>query len=184
MLHDAYTSNRAAEVLWMKKRREVWIRPEIPSDIVAVRAVQEAAFGRSDEANLVDALRNDGTAIFSLVAGEAERIVGHIVLSEMRAPFRALGLGPIAVLPERQHNGIGSKLILEALMRARADAWDGVFVVGNPSYYERFGFNAHLASGFQSPHAGPYLMALALRAKDLPAQTGSIEYALAFAALS
>lgn len=87
MLDDAYTSNRAAEVLWMKKRREVWVRPEIPSDIVAVRAVQEAAFGRSDEANLVDALRNDGTAMFSLVAGQAERIVGHIVLSEMRDPF-------------------------------------------------------------------------------------------------
>jgi putative acetyltransferase len=113
-----------------------------------------------------------------------EQIVGHIVLSKMHAPFRALGLGPIAVLPERQNKGIGSKLISEALARARADAWDGVFVVGDPAYYGRFGFNAHLASDFLSPYAGPYLMALALRAQNLPVHTGNIQYAPAFAAWS
>jgi putative acetyltransferase len=86
-------------------------------------------------------------------------------------------------LPERQRTGIGSLLIRDGLARSRAAAWVGVFVLGDPAYYRRFGFRAERASGFASPYAGPHLMALALGRGDLPARRGSIRYAPAFASL-
>jgi len=57
-----------------------------------------------------------------------------------------------------------------------------VLVLGDPAYYRRFGFDSELASGFTSRYAGPHLMAFALT-HPLPALTGQIDYAPAFAAL-
>ena len=156
---------------------------EAPPDIPAIRAVVEAAFDRSDEAELVARLRADGDAVTSLVAVDDDRIVGHVMLSRMTAPFRALGLAPVSVAPDRQRSGIGSRLIRDGLARAAAAGWEGVFVLGEPAYYRRFGFSPALASGFASPYAGPYLMALAL-AGALPARDGRIAYAPAFATLT
>jgi putative acetyltransferase len=76
------------------------IRAETPADSTSVRAVVEAAFPTPREADLVDRLRCDGDAVFSLVAVKGTELVGHVTFSKMRAPFRALGLGPVAVLPE------------------------------------------------------------------------------------
>jgi putative acetyltransferase len=137
------------------------------------------------EARLVDELRNAGNAIFSVVAVEDERVVGHAMFSKMKAPFAALALGPIAVLPELQRNGIGSQLIRYGLAQSEAAGWVGIFVLGNPAYYGRFGFRADTASCFESAYAGPHLMALALALGrgDLPARSGSIQYAPAFASL-
>jgi putative acetyltransferase len=159
------------------------IRAETVSDIAAIRAVEEAAFARPHEADLVDALRAAGDAVFSLVAIEAEQLVGHAMFSRMGAPFRALGLGPVAVRPDRQRRGIGGRLIREGLLRAEAENWQVVFVLGNPAYYRRFGFDTAMAAGFGSPYAGPYLMALPLGAPDLPTRSGRVDYAPAFAAL-
>lgn len=159
------------------------IREEAPGDRAAIRAVVEAAFPEPAEARLVERLRADGDAVFSLVAIEDGIIVGHVMFSKMTGPFRALGLGPVAVVPGRQRAGIGSRLIREGLARARADGWEGVFVLGDPNYYRRFGFDAETAAGFASPYAGPYLMALALDGEHLPASTGKIDYAPAFGAL-
>jgi putative acetyltransferase len=153
------------------------------SDIAAIRAVEEAAFARSDEADLVDALRASGEAELSLVAVEREHVVGHVMFSRMEAPFRALGLGPVAVRPDRQGQGIGGGLIREGLLRAQDEDWQAVFVLGEPAYYRRFGFDPALAAGFRSPYAGPYLMALPLGATDLPTRSGRVDYAPAFAAL-
>jgi putative acetyltransferase len=114
-----------------------------------------------------------------LVAVDADKIIGHVMFSRMAAPFRALGLAPVSVAPERQRSGIGSELIREGLARAAAAGWAGVFVLGEPEYYRRFGFSPALASGFTSPCAGAYLMALALNG-PLPATEGKIEYAPAF----
>jgi len=105
------------------------------------------------------------------------------MFSQMTAPFRALGLGPIAVEPSRQRVGIGSGLIGDGLSRANAAGWQGVFVLGDPSYYERFGFSAAKAKGFISPYSGPHLMALALGTDTLPTSNGTIKYAAPFSAL-
>lgn len=148
-------------------------------DRAAVRAVIEAAFAGSDEADLVDRLREGGDREMSLVAVERGGLVGHVVFSKMSAPFRALGLAPVAVAPSRQRSGVGSRLIRAGLERARAAGWQGVFVLGDPDYYRRFGFDPALAGGFVCAYAGPHLMALAL-GPALPASTGEIEYAAAF----
>jgi putative acetyltransferase len=155
------------------------IRNEGPMDHPAVRATVEDAFGRRDEADLVDRLREDGDRAISLVAVESGRIVGHVLFSRMSAPFRALGLAPVAVALHRQRSGVGSHLIRRGLEHARAAGWQGVFVLGDPEYYRRFGFDPALASGFVCPYAGPHLMALAL-GPGLPTSSGEIRYAPAF----
>lgn len=158
------------------------IRDEPAADRAAIRRVIEAAFGRPDEANLVDRLRADGDTVMSLIAAEDGEIVGHVLFSRMAAPFRALGMAPVSVVPERQRMGIGSRLIRTGIERAAREGWQAVFVMGDPEYYRRFGFDAALARGFTSPYAGPYLMVLALDGA-LPVKTGRIDYAPAFARL-
>lgn len=158
------------------------IRPETEADRAAIHALNSAAFGQPMEADLVDRLRADGDAVLSLVAVEDGEIVGHILLSRMEAPFRALALAPVAVKPTRQRQGIGAALIHAGLARAKEAGWQGVFVLGEPDYYQRFGFSAQQAAGFVSPYAGPYFMALAL-GDALPVTTGEVRHAAAFAAL-
>ena len=158
------------------------IRDEKPEDVAAIRAVVEAAFPAPAEADLVGRLRADGDSIISLVAVDDGLVVGHVLFSKLTAPFPALGLAPVSVLPGRQNAGIGSRLIRAGLERAVRDGWQGVFVLGEPEYYGRFGFDADIAKGFASPYAGPYFMALALDG-ELPATVGRIGHAPAFAAL-
>ena len=136
------------------------VRLESPSDAAAIRAILEAAFPTAAEAGLVDELRRAGDVVFSLAAVDGVRIVGCVVFSKMVAPFPALSLGPIAVLPERQRGGVGSLLIRDGLARCEVGGWTAVFVLGNSAYYGRFGFRADRASGFESPYAGPHFMAL------------------------
>jgi len=157
------------------------IRDEQPGDVPAIRAVVEVAFPQPLEADLVDRLRAEGDSVISLVATDGEAVVGHVLLSRMAAPFRALGLGPLAVLPGRQRAGIGGLLVRESLRRAAAQGWQGVFVLGDPAYYRRFGFDPATARGFASPYAGPYLMLLPF--SDGIPREGRIDYAPAFAAL-
>jgi putative acetyltransferase len=110
-------------------------------------------------------------------------IAGHAMFSRMQAPFPALALGPIAVLPEYRRTGIASTLIREGIARSEADAWRGIFVLGDPAFYRRFGFDLRKASGFISPYSGPHLMALSIAGGALPANSGTIQHAPAFAKL-
>jgi putative acetyltransferase len=160
----------------------VIVREEGPADIPGIRTVIRAAFSHMAEADLVERLRADRDSVISLVAADQESIVGHVLFSRMAGPFPALGLAPVSVAPDRQRSGIGSQLIREGLKKAAAGGWDGVFVLGEPAYYRRFGFSTALASGFASPYAGPFLMALALHGA-LPAIAGKIAYAPAFRAI-
>jgi putative acetyltransferase len=158
------------------------IRDEEPSDHAEIRTLLMAAFGGEAEANLIDRLRIEGTGELSLVALVDGKLIGQALFSRMKAPFRALGLAPVSVLPVRQRSGVGSLLIRVGLARAADAGWEGVFVVGDPAFYGRFGFEVALASGFRSPYAGPHFMAMAPTGR-LPVTTGSVEYAAAFAAL-
>ena len=163
------------------------VRASVPGDDHAIRAVHLAAFPTALEADLVDQLQRDGAVVLSLVATEDGRVVGHVLISRMTAEgdgraYRAVGLAPIAVLPERQRTGIGAQLIREAVTRLREQGEEFVFLVGEPDYYCRFGFDAATAAPFASPYAGPYFMALALNGAELPA-SGRADYAPAFADL-
>lgn len=158
------------------------IRHERPDDAAAIRAVLEAAFPGPEEARLVEELRADGDAAIALVAEAGDAVIGHVMFSPMTGPLRALGLGPLAVAPAYRRSGIGGRLIRQGLAEARTAGVQAVFVLGDPAYYRRFGFDPALAEGFASPYAGPYLMALAL-ADPLPAKVGRIDYAAAFGRL-
>ena len=155
----------------------MFIRNETIADIVNIAAVIERAFGRADEARLVERLRNDGDAAISLVATSGDAVVGHVLLSPMSAPFHALGLAPLSILPQWQRCGIGSALVKSAIQRARECR--AIFVLGDPDYYGRFGFRADIAAGFSSPYAGPHFMVLPLGGA-LPVASGRVEYAAAF----
>ena len=159
------------------------VRPETPSLYPQIRALLCAAFPTSAEADLVERLRADGDVAVALAALDADIVVGHIVLSLMVAPMRALGLGPVAVAPARQGHGVGRRLIEAALAGAREEGWNAVFVLGDPAYYTRFGFRAELAAGFDTPYAGPYFMALGLQNSPIAPLTGRVEYARAFQSL-
>lgn len=137
------------------------IRLERSEDAAAIRRVTRAAFegvAYSDqtEAAIIEALRADGALTLSLVAVEAENVVGHAAFSPVCIDGVAggwFGLGPISVAPERQGGGIGSALIREGLQALRARGAEGCVVLGNPAYYGRFGFETDPALRYG--HAPP-----------------------------
>jgi putative acetyltransferase len=123
------------------------IREEAREDWPAVRRVNEAAFGRPDEADLVDGLRAENVVLASLIAEADSEIVGHILFSRMsinsdRGGIAAVALAPVAVLPAHQRKGVGGELIRKGLnlLRQRGEAI--VIVLGHPGYYPRFGGSA------------------------------------------
>lgn len=123
----------------------ITIRQEKPEDAVAIHHVNEQAFGRTAEVELVDKLRANGKVTLSLVAVQDGEIVGHILFSPVtiesgEQTFAAVGLGPLAVRPEFQKQSIGAQLIKRGLEQCRADGHAGMVVLGHPEYYPRFGF--------------------------------------------
>ncbi|MGN6154594.1 MAG: GNAT family N-acetyltransferase [Sphingomicrobium sp.] len=159
------------------------IRLSHAADAQAIRHVHLRAFPTRAEADLVDQLVADGDAAVSIVA-EDDGIVGHVLLSRMNVVadgevLDALGLAPIAVVPERQGERIGSALVEAAVQQARSAGAHILFLLGEPEFYGRFGFTAEAAKPFESPYAGSYFQALALT--DLPpVRSGSASYARAF----
>jgi putative acetyltransferase len=120
-------------------------RHEGASDREAVFRVVAAAFEGEDVPRLVDALRDSGKVLLSLVAEEAGEVVGHIMFSPMtidsdQSSFACVCLSPLGVLPEHQRRGIGSRLVEAGLAELRQAGHGAVFVQGHPSYYPRFGF--------------------------------------------
>lgn len=121
------------------------IRAESPGDHAAIHDVEVAAFGREDEANIVDGVRRSDAFIpeLSLVAEDGGAIVGHVIVSRGHVEPSGepiLLLGPIGVVPSRQGEGIGSALVEAALAGARRLGASCVALLGNPAYYGRFGF--------------------------------------------
>jgi putative acetyltransferase len=123
----------------------ITIRAESPADAAGIHAVNEQAFGQPMEANLVDRLRKTCDTAVSLVADEDGLIVGHILFTPVvveagSGPVAGMGLAPMAVLPNRQRQGIGSGLVAEGVEILRSRQCPFVVVVGHPEYYPRFGF--------------------------------------------
>ena len=164
------------------------IRPASANDAAAIRQVHVRAFPTAAEADLVEQLLADGDAEISMVADQDGRIVGHILLSRMHVDgdgraIRALGLAPVAIIPERQGEGIGSQLINAGIQAAFAEGAEMMFLVGEPEFYRRFGFEAATAKPFQSPYAGKYFQAKVLSDSFTLPDSGHADYAPAFAEL-
>ena len=117
------------------------IRDERPGDVEAIRDVNKRAFGQDQEGNIVDALRFNGAALLSLVATLNSRVVGHILYSPLSVgDVTGAALGPMAVLPKHQRQGIGSKLVETGNRKLEDAACPFIIVVGHPDFYPRFGF--------------------------------------------
>jgi putative acetyltransferase len=163
------------------------IRPETAAEHEAVRQVHRLAFGREDEACLVDALRTGGFVRLSLVAVSDGQVAGHILFSELPivTPERtvtALALAPLAVRPARQRQGIGSALVRRGLELCREQGQGVVVVLGHPPFYPRFGFSAEHAARLESPFSGrPSFMAAELVPGALADVAGRVEYPPPFA---
>lgn len=124
------------------------LRPETPVDADAIAALTKAAFlnaphAAHTEAFIVNALRRAGALTVSLVAEQDGVLVGHVATSPVVVSDGTPGwhgLGPISVLPEYQRQGIGSALMRAALQALRDQGSAGSMLVGDPGYYQRFGF--------------------------------------------
>lgn len=157
------------------------MRPEAACDMSGIFAVNQRAFGRDDEAALVDALREGGYVRLSLVAEQQGRLVGHLLCSELPIETRAgvvpaLALAPMAVLPEFQRQGIGSQLVRAGLDACRAAGHAIVVVLGHEHFYPRFGFSAQLAEPLASPFSGEVWMAAELVPEALQGVVGKVHY--------
>ena len=159
------------------------VRAESTDDYTAVRQVNEQAFGRAEEAALVDALRGRAEPHISLVAEVDGRIVGHIFFSSVRVEseadeFAALGLAPMAVMPEFQNRGVGSELVRRGLEECRRRGHEIVVVLGHPEYYPRFGFVPAKQKGLSCEYPVPdeAFMALELSEGALAGRRGVVKY--------
>ncbi len=121
---------------------------ETPADIHAIFALTQEAFrdhphSQQTEGAIINALRAAGALTLSLVAHEDGRAVGHIAFSPVVISDGSTdwyGLGPVAVLPAMQGRGIGAALIQAGLDQLQARGAAGCVVMGDPAYYQRFGF--------------------------------------------
>ena len=161
----------------------ITIRPERSEDASRVRYINELAFGQPAEADLVERLRQACTDSLSLVA-EDDAVVGHILFTPVvveSAGRRVLGMGlaPMAVLPNRQRQGIGSQLVRRGLDILRERDCPFVVVVGHPEYYPRFGFDPASTHGLTSQWEGipdAAFMVLVLDVRAMAGVSGVAKY--------
>lgn len=162
------------------------VRPEVNEDAAAIEVVTTAAFRNAAHSNhteqfIIRALRKTNELSLSLVAEEANTIVGHVAVSPVKISDGSAdwyGIGPISVLPDHQRRGIGSLLMKRALRELQAYNAAGCVVLGDPGYYNRFGFKAELSlqlPGIQSE----YFMAITFHG-SVP--SGTVAYSKVFEA--
>lgn len=166
------------------------IRPEQPGDEPAIHCVHAAAFETDAEAKLVDELRRARAHVVSMVAQVAEQIVGHVLFTKVTVTsdagdWAALGLAPVAVLPEFQRQGIGTQLCRAALETCRAQGHGVAIVLGHAEYYPRFGFEPAVKRGIRWEHDVPddAFMVLQLQPGALAGKIGVVRFHQAFAAV-
>ena len=164
------------------------IREGRPNDIAAVRELNRRAFGQNQESNIVDALRANGAALLSLVATVNDRIVGHIIYSpaSISGKIEGAALGPMAVLPEYQRQGIGTKLVEAGNAKLKNAGCPFIIVVGHAEYYPRFGFRAASEHGIKCEWDVPddVFMLLVLDAWKMKGLSGLATYRDEFSMVS
>ena len=162
---------------------DVLIREERPEDRTAVYEVNRRAFPTPVEADLVDALRPMADPLISLVAVLDGRVLGHILFTPVRVVGEtgertALGLAPMAVLPEFQNQGIGSRLVRAGLDACRELGHSAVVVLGHAEYYPRFGFEPAAPRGlhYKDVSFDPYFFVIGLAPGGVEGLSGWVEY--------
>ncbi len=128
----------------------ITIRNETQADVERIAAITEAAFADHPHSShteqfIIAELRASGVLTLSLVAESGGVVAGHIAFSPVSFPDHSAGwygMGPLSVAPEHQRQGIGTALVLEGLERLRTLGAQGCVLVGDPRFYERFGFRS------------------------------------------
>ena len=163
------------------------IREETPTDFEGVWELSAAAFETEVEANLVNLLRESDIFYISLVAEQNEKMIGHILFTPValegdNSGIKLAGLAPMAVIPNLQKQGIGSRLVAEGIERCKSVGFDTIVVLGHPEYYPRFGFvpsvNYNIMSEYDVPDEA--FMILELTKGCLTGKQGKIKYHEAF----
>ena len=154
--------------------KKIIVKASQDSDLDDVLQVESFAFGNDKEADVVRNLLKDDTAspCISLLAFDDDKAVGHILMTTARLddadmPVSVMLLGPLAVIPEAQNQGVGIALSNAALDEAKSQDVDLVFVLGHPDYYPRFGFVPAGQYGFDAPYPIPPQNAPAWMIKEL-----------------
>ncbi len=164
------------------------IRREAPQDYARIYDLVKVAFQTAQvtngkEQDFVEQLRSSRDYIpeLALVAEQDGELIGHIMLTRTYITRRddkveALFLGPISVVLERRNQGIGSALMNESLRLAKAMGYQSVFLVGDPAYYHRFGFQPTAKFGIKElePIPDEYVMVCQLDDNALAGITGTI----------
>ncbi len=164
------------------------VRRERHGDQAAVRRVEVEAFGRSNEADVVDLLRRNCPEGVSLVAKVSGEIVGHILFEPAgiegdHGTLIGVGLGPLAVLPAWQRRGVGSALVRAGIDEMRAAGHPFIIIIGHPWYYPRFGFTSPAPYGVRyEPDHGEAFMILVFDEAAVRAHPGVARERAEFAA--
>ena len=149
---------------------KIKIRRETPEDLQAIHEVTAAAFQEAPHSDqtepfIIQALREAGALTLSLVADNGEKVIGHVAISPVVISDGSTGwygLGPISVLPQEQGKGIGSRLMKAVLSELKSLQARGCVLLGDPNYYQRFGFEPVV--GLILPDVPPeYFQALLLK---------------------
>jgi len=164
------------------------IREERSDDIAAIREVNRLAFGQDQESNIVDALRTNGGALLSLVATVNGQVEGHIMYSPLTVAenVRGVALGPMAVVPEYQRQGIGTQLIEGGNRKIKDAGYPFIIVVGHAQYYPRFGFRPASEYGINCEWDVPdeVFMLLVLNEAKMQGASGLAKYRHEFSTIS
>lgn len=169
--------------------RPILIRPEQIDDYERIAEVNRLAFGRDNEARLVERLRDapEYHPGLSLVAVDENRIVGHILFSLIaidaeKGWIPALALAPLSVIPERQCQGIGAALIEQGILACHKLGHRIIIVLGHAEYYPHFGFQPASRFGIRCPFPVPdeVFMVLGLSPGVLKAVQGTVVYPKTF----
>lgn len=176
----------------MEEKAAILIRPEEPRDFAAIREIHQLSFGRENEAALVEKIRGSRDFIpgLSLVAEFEGRTAGHVLFCRIwiRPPDPALpeevalALAPLSVHPDYRNKGIGSELVTQGLKACRQHGFSLVVVVGEQSYYSRFGFVPARPKGLEVPFPVPeraFLLADIVPRRG-PGVKGTVRYPPAF----
>ncbi|WP_298669849.1 GNAT family N-acetyltransferase [uncultured Sphingomonas sp.] len=153
----------------------ITVRPARAEDVAAIDALLRASFPAPDEATLVRDLCIEGDMVLTLVAQDEDQdaFVGMIAFSRMDVgvggkAVPSVALAPLAVAPAWRRQGVAEALVRAGHDRLEAEGVVLSFVLGEPEYYGRFGYDAAVARNFASPYAGDYFMALPLQGGLLP----------------
>ena len=122
---------------------EIDIRESLPGDVSSLEKLYPAAFPDEDLLPIVRALTNGDWEVISLVAISNGALVGHVIFTRCAvagAAQKVALLAPLAVAPETQRQGIGQTLIRDGFQRLKTAGVATVFVLGDPAYYGRTGF--------------------------------------------